>query len=147
MNHEFIINTIIKNNGIIIGGYVREWLANEKPANTGWNDIDIKCPQRSIEKIKKEIYTLYPKLNLDFSPNDFYGYRSPYSCNLIKYDGEFKFVKHPSEQDYINLTKNRICIYLKNTSVGRKLNFEQTLINNGWKIEYPNIFDKSLKLK
>lgn len=127
----------MKNNGIIIGGYVREWIANKNPSDNNWQDIDIKCPKDSIEKIRKEIYSLYPNLNLDFSPNEYSGYRSPYSCNLIQYDGEFKTIKHSREQDYIDLAKNKICIYLKNTSVGRKLNFEQRLINEGWNIQYP----------
>jgi hypothetical protein len=137
MDHQFIIDTILKNNGIIIGGYVREWLGNGKPMNTGWKDIDIKCPKQFQFKIMKEINILYPKLFLDFSPTEFSSYTSPYSCNLIKYDGDFKTVKHLGEKDYIDLTKNKICIYLKNISIGRKLSFEQKLINNGWKIEYP----------
>jgi hypothetical protein len=137
MNHKFIIDTIIKNNGIILGGYVREWIGNKSPSDTNWQDIDIRCPKDSVEKIKKEIYSLYPNLNLDFSPNQFHSYRSPYSCNLIQYDGEFKTVKYLGEEDYVNLARNKICIYLKNTSVGRKLNFEERLINNNWKIQYP----------
>ena len=137
MNHKFIIDTIIKNNGIILGGYVREWIGNKNPSDQNWQDIDIRCSKDSIEKIKKEIHSLYPDLNLDFSPNEYSGYRSPYSCNLIQYDGQFKTVKYLGEQDYVDLTKNKICIYLKNISVGRKLNFEQRLINDGWKIEFP----------
>jgi hypothetical protein len=137
MNHDLIVDTIIKNNGIIIGGYVREWLGNGTPSDTGWKDIDIKCPQESEFKIRKELYDIYPKLFLDFSPNAFFGYRSPYSCNLIQYDGEFKTVKCLGEQDYVDSAKNKICIYLKKTSLGRKLNFEQRLINDGWKIEFP----------
>jgi hypothetical protein len=137
MNHQFIIDTIIKNNGIILGGYIREWIGNKNPSDNNWQDIDIRCPKDSIEKIKKEIHSLYPNLNLDFSPNEYNGYRSPYSCNLIQYNGEFKTVKHLGEQDYVDLAKNKICIYLKNISVGRKLDFEQRLINDGWKIEFP----------
>ena len=137
MNHKFIIDTIIKNNGIIIGGYVREWIGNKNPSDTNWKDIDIKCPKESVEKIKKEIHSLYPNLNLDFSPNDFFGYRSPYSCNLIQYDGEFKTVKYLGEEDYVDLAKNKICIYLKKITVGRKLDFEKKIINNGWKIQFP----------
>lgn len=137
MNHEFIIDTIIKNNGIIIGGYIREWIGNENPSDNNWQDIDIKCPKESVEKIRKEIHSLYPNLILDFSPNEYSGYRSPYSCNLIQYDGEFKTVKHLGEEDYVNLAKNKICIYFKKTSVGRRLDLEKKLINNGWKIRYP----------
>jgi hypothetical protein len=137
MNHQFIIDTIIKNNGIILGGYIREWIGNSSPSDNNWQDIDIRCPKDSIEKIKKQIHSLYPHLNLDFSPNEYSGYRSPYSCNLIQYDGEFKTVKYLGDNDYVDLAKNKICIYLKNISVGRKLDFEQRLINDGWKIQFP----------
>jgi hypothetical protein len=141
-DHQFIINTIIENNGIIIGGYIREWLGNGKPMDFGWNDIDIRCDENSKKKIKKEIDALYPNLKLDFSPSEFSGYRSPYTCNLIQYDGEFKTVKYIGEKDYVNLTKNKECIFLKQTGVGRKLNFEKRLINDGWKIEFPYLLFK-----
>jgi hypothetical protein len=137
MDHDFIINTIIKNNGIIIGGYIREWVVNGNPSDHNWKDIDIKCPENSVEKIKKEIGSLYPNLILDFRPNLYVGYKSPYSCDLIQYDGEFKTVDIITKENYLDLIKNKICIYIRKTSVGRKLNREQKLINQGWKIEFP----------
>lgn len=136
-NHKFIIDTIIKNNGIILGGYIREWVANGIPSDYNWQDIDIKCPKDSIEKIRKQIYNIYPNLKLDFSPNEYSGYRSPYSCNLIQYDGEFKTVKYLGNEDYIDLTKKKICIYFKKNNFGRKIDLERRLINQGWKIEFP----------
>jgi hypothetical protein len=73
MDHDKIINIILNNNGYIIGGYIREWLANRKPKDTGWNDIDIKCPVELENNIRKQIYSLYPNIKLDFSPNLFNG--------------------------------------------------------------------------
>lgn len=144
IDHNFVINIIIKNKGIIIGGYVREWLANGVPSDNGWKDIDIKCQKKDSIIIEKEIKIKYPKLQLDFSPNMYDSYRNLYSCNLIKYDGEFKPCIN-SNYDILNLTKNKICIYLNNSNAGRVLSFEKKIINNGWKIEYPNIFDKEIK--
>ena len=44
MNHNKIIEIILKNQGVLVGSYIREWLGNGKPMDNGWNDIDIKCP-------------------------------------------------------------------------------------------------------
>lgn len=140
IDHDFIIKTILDNNGVLIGGYVREWIGNGSPSNNNWKDIDIKCPKDSMKKIKKEINSLYPNLKLDFASNEYCSFRSPYSCNLIQYDGEFKTVKYLGEQDYVHLAKNKICIFFRKTSIGRKLDFEKRLINDGWKIEFPNLY-------
>ena len=138
MDHNFIINTIIKNNGIIIGGYVREWIWNGSPSDNNWKDIDIKCPLDSEEKIAKEIHSLYPNIILDFRPNKFTGYKSPYSCDLLQYDGQFKTVEYfGDEKNYVDLAKNKICIYLRKRHIGRKLDREKLLISTGWTIEFP----------
>lgn len=139
MDHDKIIKIILDNDGYIIGGYIREWLANRKPKDTGWNDIDIKCPVELENNIRKQIYSLYPNIKLDFSPNMFNGYRNPYSCNLIKYDGSFKNVTHQLDLDFVSLTSNKKCLFLKKNNIGRVLSFEKRLLNDGWKIEFPFI--------
>lgn len=139
MDHDKIIKIILDNNGYIIGGYIREWLAYGKPKDSGWKDIDIKCPIESEKKIKKEIYNLYPNIKLDFSANIFNGYRNPYSCNLVKYDGDFKNVNYQIDMDFVSLTRDKRCLFLKKNNIGRVLSFEQRLLNNGWKIEFPFI--------
>lgn len=139
IDHNFIINTILKNKGIIIGGYIREWLANGSPSNCGWKDIDIKCKKDDELIIQKEIALRHPNLSLDFSPNMYDSYRNLYSCNLIKYDGEFKPCIE-IKNDIIDLTKNKICLYLNNSCAGRILSFEKKIIQNGWQIKYPNIY-------
>jgi hypothetical protein len=139
MDHDNIIKIILNNDGYIIGGYIREWLANGKPKDTGWKDIDIKCPVESEETIRKKINLLYPNIKLDFSPNSFNGYRNPYSCNLVKYDGNFKNVNCQIDMDFVSLTRDKRCLFLKKNNIGRVLSFEQRLLNDGWKIEFPFI--------
>jgi hypothetical protein len=62
MDHELIHRTIISNGGKIVGGYVREWIANGEPSNTGWSDIDILVDPQHQETIKSNIVQVLDEL-------------------------------------------------------------------------------------
>jgi len=142
MDHNKVIEIILKNKGILVGSYVREWLGNGKPMDNGWNDIDIKCPIENIEKIKKEIASIDPIINLDFKAIYFDLNSSGYSGNYFTYDGDFKlcnniYPKYNFASDlWLDLTKKKICIFLNNSPVGRKIDLENKLKNNNWKLFY-----------
>ena len=136
MDHNLIIEAIIRRGGFIVGSYVREWIANGKPMDIGWNDIDISCPKEKIEIIRNEIFNIDKNLNLDFRAGDTPYYRSKYSADLVSYDGKFKILSpyQNKEKEYIELTKNKICKFLNANHVGRRLDLEKKLISNGWKL-------------
>lgn len=136
MNHNLIIKSIINNDGFIVGSYVREWAANGRPMDIGWNDIDVSCPEEKINIIKNKIYNIDKNINLDFSAGYSPYYRSKYSADLIAYDGKFKILPphQDKEKEYIELTKNKICKFLNANHIGRRLSLEKRLILSGWKL-------------
>jgi hypothetical protein len=142
MNHNKIIEIILKNQGVLVGSYIREWLGNGKPMDNGWNDIDIKCPIENIEKIQKEIKQIDQLINLDFKATYFDSSNSGYSSNYFTYDGNFKlcnniYPKYNFASDlWLDLTKKKICIFLNTSPIGRKLNLEDKFKNNNWKLFY-----------
>jgi len=82
MDHELIHRTVINNGGVIVGGYVREWIANGNPSDIGWTDIDILCGNQNYIKIHNKLKEM--GIRADFQAkipfNDFY-------CNCWGYDG------------------------------------------------------------
>ena len=97
---------------------------------------------KNIEKIQKEIKTIDPIVNLDFKATYFDSNNSGYSGNYFTYDGDFKlcnniYPKYNFANDlWLNLTKKKICIFLNTSPIGRKLNLEDKLKNNNWKLFY-----------
>ena len=136
INHDLIIKTIIDHNGYIVGSYIREWIANGKPVDSGWSDIDISCSKEKIDIIQKEILKIDKSINLDFRAGYTPYYRSKYSADLVAYDGKFKILPPYAhkEEEYIELTKNKICKFLNSNCVGRRLCLEKKLILSDWKL-------------
>lgn len=136
MNHSLFIECIIQNEGKLTGSYVREWIGNGKPMDHGWNDIDIICPKNKEVIIKEDILNKFPNLKLDFRPGMTPFYSSKYSANLFRYDGEFKIMPpyEKYQEEFLKLTKNKICKFLNANHVGRRLDLEKKLISNGWKL-------------
>lgn len=138
INHEYIIQTVIEHNGLIIGSYIREWIANGKPVDWGWRDIDILCPQKEENIIAKEIYKKEINVNLDFRANTSPNFRSKYTSDLAFYDGISFKIRDPykaKEEEYLELTKNKVCRFLGINNCGRNLTKEEYLIKNGWEIQ------------
>jgi hypothetical protein len=106
MDHELIHRTIISNGGKIVGGYVREWIANGEPSNTGWSDIDILVDPQHQETIKKQLIDI--GIRADFQArlpfNDFY-------CNCWGYDGSIFPISKTEERfsvdQIMEQTKNK----------------------------------------
>lgn len=138
MNHNLLIDIIIKNRGIILGSYVREWIANGSPSDSGWNDIDVFCPKESEYAIYREISKINLDIKLDFRASQSNFFRSKYSANLAFYDGKNFKIRKPhnhKETEYIKLTQNKICLFLNSNHVGRDLSLEEKLIRNGWLVK------------
>lgn len=114
MNHDFIINTIIKNNGVICGGYVREWIINGKPSDIGWNDIDILCSIENQKIIKNTINSLYPNIEIDFRINNYLNSTSPLCFDLFLYDGNLKVIDEYKEYNdkWIKYIKEKKCVVI-----------------------------------
>jgi hypothetical protein len=136
MIHDEIISTVIDNNGIIIGGYVREWVRYGEPQNTGWNDIDVLCPD---EESKKNIKQKLKEINLiaDFRAtppfNDFF-------CNCWMFDGKIKPVeskdKKFSVEEIEDQTKSSIAAMME--TIFFRVDKIQNFLRNNWKIQFPN---------
>jgi hypothetical protein len=152
MNHNLIIDTIIKNDGIVVGSYVREWIGNGYPKDNGWNDIDIKCPIDKINEIKNKIKKEYPNIKLDFMPsfipNDVITAQL-YTCNFFKYDGDFKILDYsiPVDVDaskWLEFTKDKIYYaFLDNEEFYKRASYQEEKLNkNGWKFAGLNKFRK-----
>jgi hypothetical protein len=114
MNHDFIIDTIIKNNGAICGGYVREWIINGKPSDIGWNDIDIRCSIENQKIIKNTINSLYPNIEIDFRINNYLNTISPLCFDLFLYDGNFKVIDEYKEYNdkWMKYIKEKKCVVI-----------------------------------
>jgi hypothetical protein len=94
IDHDFILKTILDNDGYIHGGYVRAWILNENPSDNGWNDIDcvFESPdnRKNVQRILFDQYGFKcPKIDtrqLGFGFNDFF-------CNCWKFDGRLRLVE------------------------------------------------------
>lgn len=136
MDHSLLIDTILKNKAKLTGSYIREWIGNGKPMDNGWNDIDIICPKDKEAIIAREVLNKFPNIKLDFRAGSTPFYSSKYSANLFRYDGEFKIMPPYGkyQEEFLSLTKNKICKFLNANPVGRRLDLEKKLISNGWKL-------------
>jgi hypothetical protein len=153
MNHNFIIDSIIENNGIILGSYVREWIGNGNPTNYGWKDIDIKCPPSNIYKIKESIQQKYPNIRLDFTPS-FIPKNSAvkylYTCKFFKYDGRFKILDDlvsdgTNTSEWLEFTKDKIYYaFLNDNEFYKRDSYQELKLNSyGWKFAGLNKFLKN----
>jgi len=148
-DHNFILNIIFNNDGYIAGGYVREFILNGYLTDTGWNDLDIVCPQNKEDIIKNEILKIYPNLKIDFKLNLNIGLGSKglYSVNVgclknkncISLRDEHKLKKEYGQ--YMDLIidgfNNKKCICAFKTNLGRPLSLEKKIKSKGFTIEYP----------
>ncbi|NBW12184.1 MAG: hypothetical protein EBR82_29555 [Caulobacteraceae bacterium] len=134
MDHDFIINTIIENNGIICGGYMREWVINNTPSDQGWSDIDIKCTKENEKIIENLIKDKYPNIELDFRINNFTKNESPFSFNLFLYDGKIKVVNEFEEYNnkWIEYAKQKKCVVMFKYLNNFKQKILKDKILNGW---------------
>jgi hypothetical protein len=145
MNHELLISCILKNKAKLTGSYIREWIGNGKPMDHGWNDIDVICAENKEIIITREVLNKFPNIKLDFRAGSTPFYSSKYSANLFRYDGEFKIMPpyEKYQEEFLNLTKNKICKFLNVNNIGRNLSVEKSLINKDWKLI---IFNKTYDL-
>jgi hypothetical protein len=136
MNHSLFIEYVLQNEGKLTGSYVREWIGNGKPMDCGWNDIDIICTKDKEAIITREVLNKFPNIKLDFRAGSTPFYRSKYSANLFRYDGEFKIMPpyEKYQEEFLSLTKNKICKFLNVNNIGRNSSVEKSLINKGWKL-------------
>lgn len=136
MDHSLLIDTILKNKAKLTGSYIREWIGNGKPMDNGWDDIDIICDKDKEGFLISELYILFPKIKFDFRAGTTPNYSSKYSANLFRYDGEFKIMPpyEKYQDEFLELTRSKICKFLNNDPLGRRLDLEKKLISNGWKL-------------
>jgi hypothetical protein len=148
LNHSFIIETIVENEGIIIGGYMREWMARGEPSDEGWNDID--CKFKSIEghktalkKLREEFGERAPNIDIRQINEHF----QSFWCNCWMFDGEIKLIEpalskktfdQQKEENMAKQAKSIVPLWLLNIRDPKRIT---NLINNGW-----SIYDTSGKL-
>ena len=139
-DHEFIIKTIIDNDGVIVGGYVRAWVVNGGLKNDGWSDID--CQFKSLDGAKNTKLKLFETLGDLTPPIDVrrrVNHMDNFWCNCWKFDGEIKMMEPALSsmkfEDLEQETKNKIarCILPLRWAM-RFPHKIKTMILHGWDI-------------
>lgn len=127
IDHELLINSILEQNGIIVGGYVRAWVSNGHPSNNGWQDIDCIFPDIDKAKIAiKNIKNLFgensPEIDLRSSSFGLYSKLqksklislqfNTFYCSCWKFDGKIELLepakKYIGYDETLYQTKNKI---------------------------------------
>lgn len=141
INHDILIKTILDNDGVIGGGYVRAWVQAGEPVDSGWEDIDCNFnDRRKAINAQSELNKLFLNNPLildfrwDFTARDLY-------CNCWYFDGKLKLIE-PAKSTILydelkEMTTNKIakCIYPFDHVMRRRPLKVITMIDDyGWKI-------------
>lgn len=157
IDHNLLIDTILSQNGIIVGGYVRAWVSNGAPSDQGWEDID--CIFQNFDDAKiaikniKNLFGVYtPEIDLRVSKFGPYSHLrdiksislkfNTFYSSCWKFDGEMKLLEpaesYSSYEKVFHQTKNKIaqCImpfnfYKKNPrQIAKMLKYGWTVIDD-----------------
>lgn len=134
MDHDILHRSIIDNGGLIVGGYVREWIANGEPSDNGWSDIDIMAMSSKHGAISTALKDL--RVRADFQArapfNDFF-------CNCWGFDGKIFPIEAADKrflpEEIMEQTKNKEAHSMKSNP----LFFHKYMkfVVRGWKVFSP----------
>jgi hypothetical protein len=135
IDHDFIIKTVLENGGEIVGGYMRAWVSNGNPSDTGWDDVDVICrDEKNQTRIREELSDagIFVDFRPTFSFTDFW-------CNCWKFDGNIKMIEPAlSKKSFSWLesqTKEKIAQCIFSFQYSMRLPYRVVkLIKRGWKI-------------
>jgi hypothetical protein len=89
-DHEVLHREILDVGGVIVGGYVREWVRNggDAPSNEGWSDVDCFFPDpdkglAARARLKELLGERCPSIQILFGLEFF----DDFFCNCWKFDG------------------------------------------------------------
>lgn len=126
IDHKLLVDSILSQDGIIVGGYVRAWISNGNPTDDGWEDVDCVFPDATkANKAIANINDLFGNNapNIDIRASSFVNEEikslklislrfDTFYCSCWKFDGEFKLLE-PAKSDMsfnevVDQTKNKI---------------------------------------
>jgi hypothetical protein len=141
MDHDILIKTILDNNGIIHGGYMRAWVSAGHPVNEGWEDIDCifennKIAFKAVSELQKILKDSCPKIDLKWRHRSYY---DDFYCNCWYFDGSLNLIEPAkmrfSFEEMEKMNQNKIAMCIKNFDLN---NYQphriKKMINYGWKI-------------
>lgn len=168
INHNLILSKIFENNGVVCGGYVREFILNNNQfSDNDWSDIDIICPKDSEFLIEKSIQDIEPNLKIDFRPNRISEIPHPpephppcctkmlYSVNSFQMKNSYSFeprsldtIRAPDSIKELYLkykdilaskAQSKICLFFGKYDRDRDFEIEEKLKLKNWEIDYFNM--------
>jgi hypothetical protein len=121
IDHELIHKSVIDSGGVVVGGYMRAWVANDGPSDEGWNDLDVY----GVEKDKtlalvEKIQDATGGRGVDFK---YLGIVCNFYCNSWIYDGRsiYREKTKSGEMDdgeVLDQTRSKMAVLISENAFG-----------------------------